>query len=227
MSETSAIEILPGARKVARVMAGVALCFGSILVILGGLALYQGWSSRRAAAERTVFPLRLQAGETVRGSFKTSARLPLEIWLVLQRHQGVADDAIDAVLLGTNTAPDLRWDVQRNGATLVAGDLRSARSSHFGAQDSRGRLLGSFMPGASGRHDFTATVGSNHPDMLKAQPGIQIRPSLVAMKNAGARAAAGMVLGPILGFVGVVLLVLAGREWWQIRRVGLESPPVA
>lgn len=225
MNEPSATETLPGARKVARVMVSAAFCIGSVLAILGGLALYQGWTSRRAAAERTVFPLRLQAGETVRGLFQTSARLPLEIWLVLQRHQGVADEAIDAGLLGTNTAPDLRWEVQRNGVTLVAGDLRSTRPSHFGAQDSRGRLLGSFMPRASGQYNFMATIASSHPDLLKVQPGIQIRPSLAAMKNAGARAAAGMVIGPILGFVGVLLLVLAGREWSQIRRVGAGIHP--
>lgn len=199
-------------------MCAGALVIGVGLLLFAIIAFWKGTSNLGVARERTVVPLRLQAWENVRVQFETSARLPLEIWMVLQRHQGVTDERINECLAATNFAPQISWKIIRDGTVVASGDERSAPLSNYGMEKERGRLLGAFSPTARGKHELLASVASTHEDLEPAQPCIQIRPSFGAIKAASTQAAASHIVGPVLGFVGLLLLALAWRERRQIHR---------
>lgn len=104
-------ELRPGAGRLSRAGKDILLILGGMLLLVAALSMYFGSSHLISADERAELPVTLVPGQEVRVRFVTLARSELVIELVLNRHEGVPDDVLDAALFGETDPLNIEWQV--------------------------------------------------------------------------------------------------------------------
>ena len=202
-------ERLPGTAPVRRALSMVLVALALGALALGSAMWVHGSLTRRAVSERFEVLLPLRAGERAETAFRTSGRYRLQIWLVVSRHAGVPDETLDqALIAGTNGPPDISWELLRGTEPCASGCSTNLRPAHFGAQQTRGRLLGEFKPPGSGHFRIKLEVNRTQAGLEAARPLVRISTQFGQAKSVGIAAAIYQTLGLILVCMGAFLAFL-------------------
>ena len=208
-------EALPGAGKIARAV----IVLGFVLLALGITSVWNGSALLRASGERAELPVKLQAGQEFRTTFKTSAKLPMALQLVLTRHEGVSDDVMDEVLSRETNALNIEWFVRKYGTNIFSGSSTNAKGLSFSASY-KAKTIGSFTPRHSGTYELVAKVYSDLPGSEQAHPRVTIRPNIPRAMSASIRGSVAVIGGIVFGLIGLIVIFLARRERRAVAQSG-------
>jgi hypothetical protein len=200
---------MPGAAPVRRALSIVLVGLALGALALGSAMWVHGSLTRRAVSERFEVPLPLQAGQRAETEFRTSGRYRLQIWLVLSRHTGVPDAALDqALIAGTNGPPDISWEIFRGTEPCASGGSTNRQPASFATLENRGRLLGEFKPPGSGRLRLRLEVNRTQAGLEAARPVVRVATQLSQARSVGVAAVLYQTLGLILVCLGAFLAFL-------------------
>jgi hypothetical protein len=207
-------ENLPGANQIRQ---GVFLLLAvlSLVSLFLGIAVWlHGRTDRRTAYEQWAVPLRMADGYSCELAFSPQGRRSFLVWLVLDRHHAVTDDAIDRVLTGPHEGLRLEWTIASEAHLRASGTLPSvAASNRFFTQGTRGLCLGQFRVESPGPWQLRARVAQARKNIEAAKPRLEIRTHFAESKAAGIRGAASLMVGGILLGAAVIF----GAAAWTVR----------